>query len=119
MTVAARAGVRAARQPGVVPRELRALRPTRAARSWPAAIALHNPIVKAVAATPFTRRADGKLHLDRVRVTIEDGRYVAERAGFQASNVLSGMAAADGLARIPDGAGVEAGAEVDVLLLGP
>ena len=54
-----------------------------------------------------------------MRVAIEDGRYVAERAGFQASNVLSGMAAADGLARIPDGPGVEAGAEVDVLLLGP
>ena len=81
--------------------------------------ALHNPIVKAVAATPFLRRADGKLHLDRVRVTIEDGRYVAERAGVQASNVLSGMAAADGLARIPDGPGVDAGAELDVLLLGP
>jgi molybdenum cofactor synthesis domain-containing protein len=81
--------------------------------------ALHNPIVKAVAATPFLRRADGKLHLDRVRVTIEDGRYVVERAGVQASNVLSGMAAADGLARIPDGPGVAAGDEVEVLLLGP
>ena len=41
-----------------------------------------------------------------------------ERAGFQASNVLSGMAAADGLALIPDGPGVEAGAEIEVLLLG-
>jgi molybdopterin molybdotransferase len=81
--------------------------------------ALHNPIVKAIARTPFARRPDGKLHLDRVRVTIEDGRYVVERAGFQASNVLSGMAAADGLARIPDGPGVDAGAELEVLLLGP
>ena len=80
---------------------------------------LHNPVVKAVAATPFGRRPDGKLHLDRVRVEVRDGRYVAERAGLQASNVLSGMAAADGLARIPDGPGVEAGGEVDVLLLGP
>jgi molybdopterin biosynthesis enzyme len=52
-------------------------------------------------------------------VTIEAGRYVAERAGVQASNVLSGMAAADGLARIPDGPGVDAGDELDVLLLGP
>ena len=49
---------------------------------------------------------------------VEDGRYVCERAGFQASNVLSGMAAANGLALIPDGDGVAAGEAVAVLLLG-
>ena len=49
---------------------------------------------------------------------MEDGRYVCERAGFQASNVLSGMAAATGLALIPDGPGVDAGGEVEVLVLG-
>ena len=81
--------------------------------------ALHNPIVRATARTAFGRKADGKLHLDRVTVAIEDGRYVCERSGFQASNVLSGMARADGLARIPDGKGVAAGDEVEVLLLGP
>jgi molybdopterin molybdotransferase len=79
---------------------------------------LHNPIVRATARTPFGRRSDGKLHLDRVSVTLEDGRYFCERSGFQASNVLSGMARANGLARIPDGTGVEAGGEVEVLLLG-
>jgi molybdopterin molybdotransferase len=79
---------------------------------------LHNPIVRATARNDFRRRPDGKLHLDRVRVTLDDGEYVCERAGFQASNVLSGMAEADGLALIPDGAGVEAGGSVRVLLLG-
>jgi molybdenum cofactor synthesis domain-containing protein len=80
---------------------------------------LHNPIVRATARTAFTRRADGRLHLDRVRVSVEDGRYVCERAGLQASNVLSGMAEAGGLALVPDGPGAEAGSEVEVLLLGP
>jgi molybdenum cofactor synthesis domain-containing protein len=73
--------------------------------------------VTAIAAQPLDRRSDAKLHLDRVRVWIEDGRYRAERAGFQASNVLSGMAAANGLALIPDGPGIQAGQEVSVLLL--
>jgi molybdopterin biosynthesis enzyme len=80
---------------------------------------LYQPVVRARARSAFTRRPDGKLHLDRVRVTIEDGSYVCERAGFQASNVLSGMAAATGLALVPDGDGIPAGAEVEVLLLGP
>jgi molybdenum cofactor synthesis domain-containing protein len=73
--------------------------------------------VLATARSAMPRRADGKLHLDRVRVWLDDGRYVCERAGAQASNVLSGMAAANGLALLGDGDGVEAGAEVRVLLL--
>jgi molybdenum cofactor synthesis domain-containing protein len=74
--------------------------------------------VAAIAASPMPRRPDGKLHLDRVRVRVRaDGRYECERAGAQASNVLSGMAAADGLALLPDGDGVDAGDEVRVLLL--
>jgi molybdopterin molybdotransferase len=73
--------------------------------------------VLATAAAAMPRRADGKLHLDRVRVWLEDGRYRCERAGAQASNVLSGMAGANGLALLPDGEGVVAGAEVGVLLL--
>jgi molybdopterin molybdotransferase len=80
---------------------------------------LDQPVVKAVARSAFGRRSDGKLHLDRVRLFLEDGRYVCERSGFQASNVLSGLAAATGLALLPDGTGVQAGDEVEVLLLGP
>jgi len=73
--------------------------------------------VGATAAAAMRRRPDGKLHLDRVRVRLENGRYVCERAGAQASNVLSGMAGANGLALLEDGEGVDAGAEVRVLLL--
>ena len=75
------------------------------------------PIVRAVAGAPLGRRRDGRLHLDRVRVTYEDGRYVAVRSGAQASNVLSGMAAANGLALIPDGPGFDQGDVLDVMLL--
>jgi molybdopterin molybdotransferase len=74
--------------------------------------------VHAVAGSAMPRRRDGKLYLDRVVVRVEDGEYVCERAGYQASNVLSGMAAANALALLPDGEGVAAGAPVDVLLLG-
>ncbi|MFM7225365.1 MAG: hypothetical protein ACKO1Y_08065, partial [Actinomycetota bacterium] len=70
---------------------------------------------RAGAAMP--RRADGKMHLDRVRVRVVDGSYVCERAGAQGSNVLSGMAAANGLALLPDGPGPAAGDEVRVILL--
>lgn len=73
--------------------------------------------VLATAAGAMKRRPDGKLHLDRVRVWVADGRYLCERAGAQASNVLSGMASANGLALLPDGDGVDAGGEVSVLLL--
>ncbi|HET9728456.1 MAG TPA: gephyrin-like molybdotransferase Glp [Acidimicrobiia bacterium] len=78
---------------------------------------LFDPPVLARAASEFSRRADGKIHLDRVLVRVEDGRYVCERSGAQASNVLSGMAAANGLAMIPDGEGVAAGEQLPVLLL--
>jgi molybdopterin molybdotransferase len=75
--------------------------------------------VNARAGSAMRRRPDGKVYLDRVRVRVEDGEYVCERAGLQASNVLSGMAAANGLALLPDGDGVDTGARVLVLLLGP
>ena len=52
-----------------------------------------------------------------MNVRYEAGGYVCERAGVQASNVLSGMAAATGLAILDDGPGVEAGDPVPVLLL--
>jgi molybdopterin molybdotransferase len=75
--------------------------------------------VRAVSVSGLGRRPDGKLHLDRVRITIENGEYFCERAGEQASNVLSGMAAANGLALVPDGDGIPTGAQVEVLLLQP
>jgi molybdopterin biosynthesis enzyme len=78
---------------------------------------LTRPVVRAVAGAPLGRRTDGRLHLDRVRVTYQDGRYVAVRSGAQASNVLSGMAAANGLGLVPDGDGLAEGDELEVMLL--
>ncbi len=76
------------------------------------------PIVAAVADAAFTRRADGKIHLDRVSVDVDaEGRYRARRSGFQASNVLSGMANANGLAIVPDGDGVAVDETVMVMLI--
>ena len=47
----------------------------------------------------------------------ETGRLVAASAGGQASNVLSAMAASDGLTLLPNGEGISAGETVDVLRL--
>lgn len=75
------------------------------------------PVVTAIAGAAMPRRADGRLHLDRVRVRYDGDHYVAVRSGTQASNALAGMALANGLARIPDGAGLQAGDPVPVMLL--
>jgi len=75
------------------------------------------PEVVARAAHDFTRRPDGKVHLDRVRVTWEGDGYVAASTGRQESNVLSATAAATGLAFVPDGPGVAAGDALTVMLL--
>jgi molybdenum cofactor synthesis domain-containing protein len=80
------------------------------------------PEVSARAAHAFTRRPDGKLHFDRVRVRWEASRsgepgYVVASTGDQASNVLSATAAANALAMIPDGEGIRAGDRVRVMLM--
>jgi molybdopterin biosynthesis enzyme len=76
------------------------------------------PVTPAVAAHDMRRRSDGKLHLDRVTLQRDEaGRLRAASAGGQASNVLSAMAASDGLVLLPDGEGAAAGESVDVLRL--
>ena len=78
------------------------------------------PVTPAVAGHDMRRRSDGKLHLNRVTLRRShdgSGRLVAEDAGAQASNVLTAMALSDGLALLPDGEGVAAGGEVDVMRL--
>jgi molybdopterin molybdotransferase len=75
------------------------------------------PEVTATAERAMSRKPDGKLHLDRVRVRAEGDSYLAVRTGDQASNVLSATAAANGLALLPDGDGVPEGGEVRVLRL--
>jgi molybdenum cofactor synthesis domain-containing protein len=74
--------------------------------------------VRGVAGEALRRRPDGKTHFVRVVASIgDDGRYRVVSSGGQASNLLRAMALANALAIVPDGDGVEAGADVDVLLL--
>jgi molybdenum cofactor synthesis domain-containing protein len=75
------------------------------------------PEVLAVAEHEMRRKPDGKLHLDRVRVRYDGDRYRVARTGSQFSNVLSAMAAANGLALLPDGDGAAEGDDVRVMLL--
>ena len=83
----------------------------------PADAVLRRP-VPAIAAEPLRRRPDGKTHFVRVVATVgDDGRHHVRSSGGQASNLLRAMALANALAVVPDGEGVEEGAEVDVLLL--
>jgi molybdopterin molybdotransferase len=72
------------------------------------------PEVTAHAAHRFARRADGKVHLDRVRLHATADGYVASSAGAQESNALAATAAANGLAVLPDGDGVDEGAALRV-----
>jgi molybdenum cofactor synthesis domain-containing protein len=75
------------------------------------------PEVGARAGHEFTRKRDGKVHFDRVRVTWVDDGYVVRSTGDQSSNVLSAAAAANALAILPDGDGVEADEHLRVMLL--
>ena len=80
---------------------------------------LDRPIVRAIADGGFERRPDGKTHFARVVARHgADGRVHAVTAGGQGSHQLGAMAAANALAVLPDGDGVGAGGDVDVLLLG-
>ena len=79
-------------------------------QAWP------RPTVRGVAgeriASPDPRR-----FYARVRVTLEDGAYVARLTGPQGSGVLTSMAYADAYAVLPEGGGaVEAGDPVEIML---
>lgn len=92
-------------------------------------------VIKTVAAEGFRRRIDGKTHFVRVRLHVDPGHaepgraeagepirpstVLASSAGGQGSHQLSAMAAADGLAVLPDGEGVAAGSELEVVVLRP
>ena len=76
------------------------------------------PPVRGVAGADLHRRPDGKTHFARVHADMQpDGRYSASFSGGQGSHQLSAMAAANALAVVPDGDGVSAGGEVDLILL--
>lgn len=75
--------------------------------------------VAAIADAPLRRRAgDGKVNWQRVIAHPgDDGRLHVVSTGAQGSHQLANSAAANALARLEDGPGVEAGGEVAVVLL--
>ncbi|HEV8296588.1 MAG TPA: gephyrin-like molybdotransferase Glp [Acidimicrobiales bacterium] len=76
------------------------------------------PAVRAIADERLRRHTDGKIHFNRVVADfVADGRCHVRSAGGQGSHQLFAMANASALAVLPDGDGVDVGADVDVLLL--
>ena len=78
---------------------------------------LHRPRVRATAAAPLRRRPDGKIHFARVVWAYGDKGYEVQSAGGQGSHQLSSLAAANGLAVLPDGQGAAVGDAVDLIRL--
>ena len=81
------------------------------------------PLLPAIAPEGLSRSIDGKTHLVRVKVAMSTsgpntGRLEARPLRGQASNLLRSMALANALAVVPDGPGIAAGGETQVLLLG-
>ena len=79
---------------------------------------LLRPTISAVLDAPLARKPDGKVHYVRVHGRFaEDGRLHVRDTGPQGSHQLASTALANGLAEVPDGPGLEAGATVAVLLI--
>lgn len=79
---------------------------------------IHRRRIRAVAAEPLRRTADGKTHFVRVRLDQDrDLGFLARSAGRQGSHQMTALAAADGLAVLHDGDGVDVGDAVEVVLL--
>jgi molybdenum cofactor synthesis domain-containing protein len=79
---------------------------------------LLRPSVRAIADAALRRRPDGKVHFQRVSAVIgDDGRVHVRSTGEQGSHQLAASALATALAVLPDGDSIEAGDEVEALLL--
>ena len=79
---------------------------------------LTRPTVRAIVDAPMKRKQDGKIHFMRVfGEFMNDGRLHVRDTGPQGSHQLAATSQANGLAIVPDGQGLPAGAEVDVMLL--
>jgi molybdopterin molybdotransferase len=88
-----------------------------ALRSMMGHLAAERLAVTAITDDPIRRRADGKTHYDRVNGAFQpDGRWHFRRGTSQGSHQLAASASANGLAIVPDGDGVPAGSDVDVML---
>ncbi len=83
---------------------------------------LDRPALQATAEERLKRHRDGKLHFIRVSARIDQqGQLLVRPSGGQGSHQLRSMAGANALAILPDGEGdgVDAGQQVQVLLLEP
>jgi molybdenum cofactor synthesis domain-containing protein len=78
---------------------------------------LDRPRLRATAVEPIRRRPDGKVHFARVVIDAVDGRIEVRSVGGQGSHQLAAMAAANALAVLVDGDGVDVGGTVDVIPL--
>src|SRR5690606_15150451 len=79
---------------------------------------IHRRRVRAVSDEDLRRRPDGKTHFVRVTLSQDDRLgFRVRSAGGQGSHQMTALAAEDGLAVLPDGDGVAAGADVEVILL--
>jgi molybdenum cofactor synthesis domain-containing protein len=89
-----------------------------ALRSLAGCAVLDRPRLAAVAEVDLPRPRDGKLHLVRVKArTGVDGVVLVQTAGGQDSHLLRVMAQSNALALLPNGEGVRAGEQVEILLL--
>jgi molybdopterin molybdotransferase len=79
---------------------------------------LHRPIVAATTDVDLHRAVDGKLHLLRAFVHLEDpASWRVKTTGGQESHQLHSMSEANSLILLPDGLGVSAGEQVHVLVI--
>jgi len=78
---------------------------------------LDHPRLRVRAGVALDRRPDGKDHLVRVTLDHVDGVLSATPVAAQGSHQLWATAQADGLAVVPDGDGIAAGEEVEVMVL--
>jgi molybdopterin molybdotransferase len=79
--------------------------------------ALARPLIPVTFEGTVRDRADRRQYL-RVRVTQQDGAFVARLTGEQGSGVLSSMLHADGLMIVPEGMSeVDPGARLQVMML--
>jgi len=79
---------------------------------------LHRPVIQTTCAEDLSRAVDGKLHLLRARITLDDvGVWHVHTNRGQESHQLHSMAEANALVLLPDGSGVRAGEQVSAMLI--
>ncbi len=89
-----------------------------ALRSMAGHALVHRPRMAARAEVDLRRHRDGKLHVLRVHAACDGhGMLRVRPSGIQESHMLTGMAGANALALLPDGEGIPAGEQVEVLVV--